>query len=83
MVKAKLSRVLFIGNSITKHEPKPEIGWYGCWGMAASAEERDYVHILMKKISSRNPETVFMSETVVEYVVPNWNEYGIGKNTKV
>ena len=29
-------KILFIGNSITRHEPKPEIGWPYDWGMAAS-----------------------------------------------
>ena len=28
-------RVLFVGNSITLHEAKEEIGWYGNYGMAA------------------------------------------------
>lgn len=37
-------RVLFVGNSITFHEYKEEIGWCRNWGMAASAEEKDYVH---------------------------------------
>ena len=37
-------RILFIGNSITRHGPKPEIGWPHDWGMAASAAEKDYVH---------------------------------------
>ena len=37
-------RVLFVGNSITRHGVKPEIGWHGDWGMAASAEDKDYVH---------------------------------------
>lgn len=37
-------KVLFVGNSITRHAPKPTIGWHGDWGMAASDRALDYVH---------------------------------------
>jgi alpha-galactosidase len=35
------TKVLFLGNSITKHGPKADIDWKGNWGMAASAEAND------------------------------------------
>lgn len=45
--------VLFLGNSITRHSPKSEIGWENDWGMAASAKEKDYVHITVKLLEER------------------------------
>lgn len=43
---AQIRRVLFLGNSITLHGPKADIGWTGNWGMAASSEDKDYVHLV-------------------------------------
>ena len=48
-------RVLFVGNSITLHGPRPQIGWTNNWGMAATARDRDYVHLLQKKIVEVQP----------------------------
>ena len=49
-------RVLFLGNSVTLHGPKAEIGWTGNWGMAASCAENDYVHVFMCEFRKKFPE---------------------------
>lgn len=46
-------KILFVGNSITYHAQKPEIGWLGSWGMAASKAENDYIHQSVKKLKQR------------------------------
>ncbi len=52
-------RILFIGNSITRHAPKESIGWRYDWGMAASSKENDYVHVAKKAILEVAPEAAF------------------------
>lgn len=47
----RVSKVLFLGNSITLHGPAPKIGWNGNWGMAASTQDKDYVHLLVNRIT--------------------------------
>lgn len=53
---AQPARVLFLGNSITLHGPKADIGWTGNWGMAASAEDRDYVHLVCRALTEKRGE---------------------------
>ena len=43
-------KVLFFGNSITRHEPAPHIGWHGDWGMAASSKDKDFVHVVVEEL---------------------------------
>ena len=65
--KGKGKRVMFAGNSITLHGVKEDIGWMNRWGMAASALEKDYVHILMNKISEKYDDAVFCICQVAEW----------------
>ena len=57
----RAGKVLFLGNSITLHGPAEEIGWTGNWGMAASAEDKDFAHLLiarMRKATGGTPEVM-------------------------
>ncbi|MCB1208161.1 MAG: SGNH/GDSL hydrolase family protein [Verrucomicrobiales bacterium] len=47
-------KVLFVGNSITLHGPKADIDWSGNWGMAASEESKDYVHLVTKALAAKS-----------------------------
>jgi hypothetical protein len=60
-------KILFVGNSITKHAPKADIGWFGDWGMAATSLENDYVHQTMSKIREVRPGSGFAMLQVAGY----------------
>lgn len=65
----KGKRILFVGNSITRHGILPEIGWHWDFGMAASSKENDYVHILMKKFRKIYPDSAFCVCQAAEWEV--------------
>ena len=46
-------KVLVYGNSIALHGPKPDIGWTNRWGMAASAPEKDFAHLVASGLEKR------------------------------
>jgi hypothetical protein len=56
----KVNKVMFLGNSLTLHGPAPAIGWQGNWGMAASSQDLDYVHRVLKglaAVAGKEPES--------------------------
>lgn len=48
----KVEKIIFIGDSITRHAPNVEkLGWHGYYGMAASSEHNDYVHRFVSRLA--------------------------------
>lgn len=63
----KINKILILGNSIVAHDPKPEIGWTGNWGMAASCRDSDFVHILTREIQQVNPSAVIKYINIADF----------------
>jgi len=65
----KVNKVLFLGNSITNHGPNAKIGWNCHWGMAASAKEKDFVHLILQafaKVAGKQPEAIITNVATFE-----------------
>lgn len=60
-------KILFAGNSITRHGPKTEIGWDGDYGMAASCPENDYVHVVCRMLEARGKHIIYKAANISEY----------------
>lgn len=65
-------RVLFIGNSITRHGIAPQIGWTHDWGMAASALENDYVHIIAAQLRKQYGEIQYYIAQIANWERTFW-----------
>lgn len=61
-----VERLLVIGDSISKHQPNATLGWEGNWGMAASSEDKDYVHLFLARLAAsqagKEPELLICAE---------------------
>jgi hypothetical protein len=66
----KANKILFLGNSITIHPPAPDIGWNHNWGMAASSQQKDYVHLLVSSINAQTGGTLAINPTSPDF--PRW-----------
>jgi hypothetical protein len=64
---APFSNILILGNSITYSPPNLSIGWYGNWGMAASAIDSDYVHILTARFKQLNSNCKVSVENIAAF----------------
>lgn len=78
-VENAAKRVLILGNSITLHETKPEIGWNNNWGMAASSEEKDYVHVVLNALRKKYGKLSYCVANVGEWEKNYFDEKVIEK----
>ncbi|HNX33942.1 MAG TPA: SGNH/GDSL hydrolase family protein [Kiritimatiellia bacterium] len=73
---AGVRKILFLGNSITLHGPNPSIGWTNNWGMAASAQAKDYVHVVQSAVAELTgavPDIMFRNIATFEQNYTNYN----------
>jgi hypothetical protein len=63
----KIKSVLILGNSIVWHPAKKDIGWSGNWGMAATAIDSDFVHILIKNINQADPSVKVRFANIADF----------------
>jgi hypothetical protein len=79
---AAIRKILFLGNSITLHGPKADIGWTGNWGMAASAEDKDYVHLVAQAIARHTGSQPQILVTNIADFERNAGTYDVDRHLK-
>lgn len=75
------SNVVILGNSITYAPANPSIGWNANWGMAASAPEKDYVHLLTAKFKQQNANANVSTKNIADFEV-NYSTYDFDTELK-
>lgn len=48
--------IFCIGNSVLQHGINADLGWFGNWGMAASASDKDYYSVMQKLFKEDFPD---------------------------
>lgn len=61
------TKILFAGNSIARHEINEKLGWFGDWGMAASSEDKDFVHQTVRMLEDRGMKVDYCVAQVAEW----------------
>ena len=61
----KRLRVCILGNSFTFHPIRPEVKWFRSMGMAASALQNDYVHVLARMIADETQRSIHVKYAAI------------------
>jgi lysophospholipase L1-like esterase len=80
--KLRVQKILFLGNSITLHGPAPHIGWHGNWGMAATSQEKDYVHLILGKLAAATGKQSKVHIKNAADFERNFNDYDLAAGLK-
>lgn len=75
---AHFRKVLILGNSITYSAPYSKVGWAGSWGMAASAPDKDFVHLLTHRLQQETPGAQIKIQNIAEWEHTYW-KYGLAR----
>jgi alpha-galactosidase len=72
-----------VGNSITVvTDQEPGLGWTGDWGMAASSDDKDFVHVLAARLgNAAGGQVKFMARNIANFEIGH-SDYDIGKGMK-
>lgn len=71
--------VVILGNSITFTPQNLPDGWYGNWGLAATAADSDYVHHLTVDLKKVYPACTVAIRSIVPFE-SDWNNYNLDTN---
>jgi hypothetical protein len=63
----RIQRVVILGNSLVRHGQAPDLGWYGDWGMAASARDSDFVNLLVRNIHQKDPAVKIQFRNIADF----------------